>query len=117
MSVLFVACSGNDEGITEDEEKIALAVTFIEQLADGNFDLATEYLDEEMSEVISTNELEQLWGDILIEFGAFVEQEYDSTEVMDDLTVVFIDGLFEVNDVMFSVTVNESNEVSGFFIR
>lgn len=117
VSLLLVACGGDDEGVAEDEEKIALAETFIQHLADESFDQATEYLDEEMSAAISTAELEQLWGDIQIELGAFIDQEYHSTEVTDDYTIVIIDGLFEANDVMFSVTINERNEISGFFIQ
>ncbi|GAE32613.1 DUF3887 domain-containing protein [Halalkalibacter hemicellulosilyticus] len=121
LIALMLASCGNEEGDAGNtegvEEKERIAETFIQQLADGNYNEAREQFDETMREAISETELAQTWEEIELQLGAFIEYEYQSTEVEDGFTIVLLEGLFEGQDVILSVSINENDEISGFYIH
>ncbi|MCK0471013.1 DUF3887 domain-containing protein [Halalkalibacter sp. APA_J-10(15)] len=120
IALMLASCSneegdtGNTEG-TEGKERIA--ESFIQQLADGSYNEAAEQFDETMSEAISEAELAQTWEEIELQLGAYIDHRYQSTEEAEGYSIVILEGLFEGQDVIISVSINEHEEISGFYIH
>lgn len=100
----------------ENEEIVAMAEEFIDQLNDGEYEAATENFDETMATEIDADGLEELWGSLESEFGDFIDQEYDSTASAEGYQLVYIKGTFNDSDITFQVAFNESNEIAGFVL-
>lgn len=100
-----------------DEETIQLAETFIENVSNGQYEEATENFDETMREQLGAADLQELWESLEEQMGEFIDYEYYQAEVVDGYEVILINGIFNDVDVIFQVTMNESQEVSGFYIQ
>ncbi|WP_419865748.1 DUF3887 domain-containing protein [Bacillus dakarensis] len=46
-----------------------------------------------------------------------MDQEYTSTQESDGYQVFQLSGLYKNQDVIFTVTVDEDNQIAGFFIQ
>ena len=130
MLLVFIAgCSGaNDEGASEqdgpdqmeetvDEEVIAVAEKFIEQLNGGDYDAATENFDEAMKEQLDAEGLKELWESLISQLGDYVDSEYDETQEVEGFQVVLFKGVFNDKDVTLQVTVDADKKIAGFFVR
>lgn len=112
------ADSSEKNGSDEDTEEIVnLAEEFIEQLANGEFEIATQHFNGTMEAQLTPVALDELWVALEDQLGGFIDQEYSSIEQVDDHQVVLIDGLFESADVVFSVTFDNNNQIAGFYIQ
>lgn len=108
--------SGEKEN-QEDEESIALAENFIEQLSQGQYEESTDKFDQTMSEQLGAAELQELWESLEVQMGEFIDYEYNKTETIDGgYQVILIHGVFNDADIMFQVTVNDNLEIAGFYI-
>lgn len=112
------ADSSEQDGADADSEQvIALAEEFIGQLANEEFEAATQHFNEMMEAQLTTVALDELWVALQDQLGAFIDQEHNSIEEVDDHQVVLIDGLFEGSDVVFSVAFDNNNQIAGFYIQ
>ena len=112
------ADSSEKNGSDEDtEEIVTLAEEFIGQLANGEFETATQHFNGTMEAQLTPVALDELWVALEDQLGGFIDQEYSSIEQVDDHQVVLIDGLFESADVVFSVTFDNNNQIAGFYIQ
>lgn len=112
------ADSSEQDGADADSEQvIALAEEFIGQLANEDFEAATQHFNEMMEAQLTTVALDELWVSLQDQLGTFIDQEYNSIEEVDDHQVVLIDGLFEGSDVVFSVAFDTNNQIAGFYIQ
>ncbi|GEM_PF-1276795 len=100
-----------------DEALIDMAITFIDELNEGNYEEATENFDETMNEQVGAADLEEIWTDLNSQLGDFIDQEYNKTEEADGYQVVFITGIFNDADVTFQVTFDENEQIAGFFVQ
>lgn len=122
---IAVGCSQKEEepknqGETnneKNEELVTIAETFIAQLAEGEYKAATEKFDETMSREMPASQLREVWTQLESQIGNYIDQEYDSTVEQEGYQIVLIKGLFEGQDVLFSVTIDENNHIAGFFVR
>ena len=105
---------GEDEN-GANEETVDVAEEFINQLSDGQFEEATENLDETMAEQVGAEELQEIWGSLEEQLGDFIAFEYNETEEVEDYEVILIKGVFNDADITFQVTVNENMEIAGFY--
>lgn len=106
-----------EENNTEDEQIITIAETFISQLAEGNYEEATENFDETMSAQLTATELEEIWSSLTEQVGDFIAQEYNTTEEVDEGQVVLITGVFNEADVTFQITVDPDQQIAGFYVQ
>lgn len=100
-----------------DEALIDMAITFIDELNEGNYEEATGNFDETMNEQVGAADLEEIWTDLNSQLGDFIDQEYNKTEEADGYQVVFITGTFNDADVTFQVTFDENEQIAGFFVQ
>jgi outer membrane protein assembly factor BamD (BamD/ComL family) len=125
MVFIVVGCNQKEEEPKEqvetdkekNEEIVTIAEAFITQLSEGKYDEATENFDETMSREMPASQLREVWTQLESQVGNYIEQEYDSTVEQEGYQIVLIKGLFEGQDVLFSVTIDKSNKVAGFFVR
>lgn len=128
IMVLAIGCSqdeGQDKGQGDQDENlnleneiiIDLAETFIDQLSDGDYQEATENFDATMADQIGAEDLEEIWLALEEQLGNFIDQEYSSTEEVDEYSLVLITGIFNDDNITFQVTFNEDEQIAGFFIR
>lgn len=106
--------AGND---TETAEQVEIAEQFIQNLADGNYEQATQQFDETMAKELTPEKLEELWTTIQQQAGNFVGQENLSVQEQQGFQVVQLSGIFEKQDVVFTVSVDAENRVAGFFVK
>lgn len=92
------------------------AEQFIGFIADGEYEKAYEQLDESMKNSIEQTDLSYIWIALELSSGENESLTYDKTEQDDDRQVVYINGVFSEGDVTFMITVNEDQEVAGFFV-
>jgi major membrane immunogen (membrane-anchored lipoprotein) len=100
----------------DNSEIIDIAETFINLLNDGEYEKATENFDETMNKEMGPDKLKELWEAIEIEFGNFIDQDYDSTGEHEEYQLVFIKATFNDQDVTFRIVFNENNEIAGLFV-
>ena len=98
-----------------DDETIAAAEKFIEQLSEGQYEEATANFDETMAEQVGAGELQEIWQSLEEQLGKFIASEYSEKEEVDDYEVILIKGVFNDADITFQVTVNEDLEIAGFY--
>lgn len=130
--VLLAACNQGDEqdeaiekateeeaGIENeaDQEVIALAENFIAQLSEGQYEEAADKFDETMTEQLSPEELEELWESLKSQLGELIDYEYNRIEPVEGYEVVLINGVFNNADATFQVTVDEDQQIAGFYIQ
>ncbi|WP_339226759.1 DUF3887 domain-containing protein [Oceanobacillus sp. FSL K6-2867] len=112
------AAATDSNGTDADSEgNIALAEEFIEQLANEEFEAATAHFNDMMAVQLTPVALDELWVSLQDQLGGFIDQQYSSTEEVDDHQVVLIDGLFESADVVFSLAFDNNNQIAGFYIQ
>lgn len=131
VSLFLVGCSTADQPETEHgpaeaskadnvqgaEEIVSLAVAFIDDLAAGEYESATQHFDETMTKELPPEQLEALWNQLESQLGPFKGQQYASTEEQDGYRIVLLDGSFEQADVILQVTFDQNNQIAGFFVR
>lgn len=127
--LLVAGCSGggNDEATEQtdvdqskdnvDSEVVAVAENFIDQMNEGQYEAAVETFDETMAEQLGAEELEELWESLLKQLGDFIEYEYDETHEVDGFQVVFLKGIFNDQNAILQVTVDDDKNIAGFFVR
>ncbi len=122
FAVLTILAACQDES-TEEESADATAEetaeVFLNHLAEDEYEEACDLLDETMEDEIAASDLEELWTALNQQFGDHIEFEYQNTEegTDDDFDLVFIDSHHEKEDITFRVTINENQEVAGFFLE
>lgn len=129
--LLFAGCSqgeeeaeqdkGTSNGQTteeqgEDEEVIAVAENFMDQLSKGLYEEATEPFDETMTEQLGSEELEELWKSVQDQLGEIIDYEFQQIDESDGYQAVFFDVVFNDNDATIQVTLDENQQIAGFFI-
>lgn len=122
LAIVMAGCNqtnekedANTESKTDIESK---AEEFIALLSEGDYEKGWENFDKTMKEGISSTELEELWETLNDQAGEFIDQEYNSTEKTNDgYEVVYISGLFEATDVIFTVTFDKDEKIAGFYIK
>ncbi|MCQ6276889.1 DUF3887 domain-containing protein [Bacillus sp. V3B] len=123
MTLFIVGCNQDEkepELVVEDHESgenVTLAEEFIVMLNEGQFEEATGYFDETMTAELRPAALEEIWNTTQEQVGKFIDQEYGSIQETEGYQVVFIKGLFEKQDVVFTVTFDENQKIAGFFIQ
>lgn len=108
---------GQSAESNESDQIVGIAETFIDQLNEGKFDEATENFDETMAEQLTADDLEAIWNDLNSQLGDFIDQEFNTIEEVDGYQVVLTTGIFNNDDVTFQVTLNENQQISGFYIQ
>lgn len=104
--------------LDDTEEMIEKAESYISLLAEGEYEEVVKYFDETMKAELTPDALEEIWETLLEQAGNFIDQEFDSTEQVDDgYQLVFINGLFEATDVTFTITFDEDGQIAGFFMK
>lgn len=104
--------------LDDTEEMIEKAESYISLLAEGEYEEVVKYFDETMKAELTPDALEEIWKTLLEQAGNFIDQEFDSTEQVDDgYQLVFINGLFEATDVTFTITFDEDGQIAGFFMK
>lgn len=129
--LLFAGCSQGeeeaeqDEGTSngqtteeqgEDEEVIAVAENFMDQLSKGLYEEATEPFDETMTEQLGPEELEELWKSVQDQLGEIIDYEFQQIDESDGYQAVFFDVVFNDNDATIQVTLDGNQQIAGFFI-
>lgn len=121
---LFLSGCGQGEAEQKDfqeaaekEANIVFAEEFIMFLHEGRYDRATKYFDDTMKKELPANELEKLWTSLEEQLGDYKNQNYDSTQKMDDYDVILINGIFEEDEVTFRVTIDQNEKIAGFYIE
>ncbi|OIJ15179.1 hypothetical protein BKP35_04835 [Anaerobacillus arseniciselenatis] len=111
---------GETDGETEEidmDEAISIAESFIEHLSQGEFEEAAEFFNETMAAEIGAKELGEIWVTLESQIGTSVDQDFNSTQEVEEYLVVLINGLFEGADVLFTVTISSNYQIAGFFVQ
>lgn len=122
FSLFLSACGSGEKHEDEYQESseahanIVFAEEFIMFMSEGRFKQATEYYDQTMKEELPAEELEKVWNSLEGEYGDFVSQEYDRTEIKDEYEILFINGEFENGNVVFQITIDQDEKIAGFYI-
>lgn len=119
--VMLAACGGEngDNGASEEEVPRLgeMGLEFITALVEGNFDEATANLNETMEAQLTPEILEETWDAITDQLGQLLEYDYNRIVEQDGYQVVLIDGLFEADEVTFTVAFDENEEIGGFHVN
>lgn len=110
----FVSCS-NQEARTPASKAIAL----VGMLAKGDFTGATTGFDDKLKKVLSPQELETVWKELISQAGAFKKQEgiETSRQKQDEAVydVVLVKCEFERSFLGVRVAFNGDQKVAGLF--
>lgn len=120
MLTILAACQDESkEEESADATAEETAEVFLNHLAEEAYDDAYELLDETMENEIDPSDLEELWTALNQQLGDHIEFEYQHIEegTDDAFDIVIIDSHHEKEDVTFRVTINEDQEVAGFFLE
>jgi len=120
MLTMLAACQDESkEEESADATAEETAEVFLDHLAEEAYDDAYDLLDETMENEIDPSDLEELWTALNQQLGDHIEFEYQHIEegTDDDFDIVIIDSHHEKEDVTFRVTINEDQEVAGFFLE
>ncbi|MDG5789357.1 DUF3887 domain-containing protein [Evansella sp. AB-P1] len=124
LTLLFLGACGDDgsEGSDANGGDVPaiglIAEEFVGDLVDGNYEDAVDKFDERMTMELSSEGLEEIWVSVVDQLGQLLEYEYSRIEATEDeYEVVLVDGLFEADEVTFTVAFNEGEEIVGFHIN
>lgn len=93
----------------------ASAQAFVQQLADGQFDAATERFDEAMRKALPPDELKGVWASITASAGAFQQQTGVRQEDQAAYRVVFVTCRFEKTPLDTKVVYDEAGRIAGLW--
>ncbi len=93
----------------------ALATTFVEQLAAGDFDSAVGQFDATMAAAMSTDQLAIVWGQIVAGTGAFKAVAGTRTDSVQGYTVVFVTCEFDKDTLDVKAVYSEDDAIAGLF--
>lgn len=100
-----------------DEELVTLADEFINNITTGEYEAASQQLNETMKEELTPEALDEMWVTVQDQVGEYISHEYNSTQEAEGYQVILLDGLFENSDVVFQVTFDENQQIAGFYIQ
>jgi len=106
-----------NESEAPDEELVTLANEFINNIATGEYEAASQQLNETMKEELTPEALDEMWVTVQDQVGEYISHEYNSTQEAEGYQVILLDGLFENSDVVFQVTFDENQQIAGFYIQ
>jgi len=98
------------------DKLIPAAQTFISQLAKGDFASATSRFDDTMKGAAPAATLQQIWQQLISQFGAFKQQTGTRTNEISGYRNVFVTCEFANQTVELEVTFNTQDQISGFHI-
>jgi len=98
------------------DKLIPAAQTFIGQLAKGDFAGATSRFDDTMKGAAPAGTLQQIWQQLISQFGAFKQQAGTRTNETAGYRNVFVTCEFANMTVELQVTFNTLDQISGFHI-
>lgn len=108
LSVLIFSANSGDDELKDLSEKYAAAV-----LA-GNFDAVSAALDAKMKEVVTKEKLTQALDGIKFQVGELKKRIFQKIVKDSDYNVILYKCEFEKINLLFSLTLNGKNEISGF---
>ncbi|ADU29294.1 DUF3887 domain-containing protein [Evansella cellulosilytica] len=106
----------DDNGI-DHEQAVAIAEEYISHLSQGDFEIAYDFFNEVMKAEIEVSELGDIWETLESQVGTYIDQDFNSTQEVENYKVVLINGLFDGADVVFTVTIDTNYEIAGFFVQ
>lgn len=102
--------------LQDSGELEARAREFLDQLVQGQYEVAVQEFDETMLSVIPPDRLELVWEETVDSYGAFQEVTGVGTETDDLYTAILLTSRFERAVVNVRVVFNTSTgEISGLF--
>src|ERR1051326_2257461 len=91
------------------------AKLFIEQLAKGDFDNATNTFDGTMKNVLPSAKLREVWQTLNVQAGAFKRQGEIRLKTEHGLNVVLVTCQFEKVSLDARIVFNNTNQITGLF--
>jgi fermentation-respiration switch protein FrsA (DUF1100 family) len=114
---------GAPSSIKANPEYRKVAMDLLEAITSGEFQKATENFDEKMSNGLSHQHLQILWGQLQMQLGKFAAiSDYSESRIVDVGTVFINHLVFEKDSLKTLVTVGQNSEtnkieISGFLIQ
>lgn len=97
------------------DELKAIGQDLVKSLSEGNNDNVIKYFDSTVKAALPPAQLEQLWGQLTGQFGAYSGQAGVRTEQIPDYDIVFITMGFEKMKIDLKLVFDKNNKVAGFF--
>jgi len=108
LSVLIFSANSDDDELKDLSEKYAAAVLT------GNFDAISAALDAKMKEVVTKEKLTQALDVIKFQVGELKKRTFQKIVKNSDYNVILYKCEYEKINLLFSLTLNGKNEISGF---
>ncbi len=102
---------------TSFDTVVALAKTFVDQMAKGDFAAAIGSFDSTMKSAMPEAKLKETWQQLLAQVGAFQQQTGTHTTEQLSYKIVFVTCRFEKADIDVQVSFNSQNQISGLFFN
>lgn len=117
-ALLVIPVPALAQGTPSVDDPQAIAQAVIDNLIAGDFEAAAENFDEAMLAALPPAVLEQTWGQLEQQAGAFESLGDEVTsQVQGDLTTYFFALQFEKLTLEALVTVNTGGQVAGLYFR
>ncbi|WP_066193351.1 DUF3887 domain-containing protein [Gracilibacillus timonensis] len=110
-----IAPADQDEDVPS--EVTMAADSFLSSFVHEEFDAAAENLSAEVSAELGSTELQQLWQQLKEQYGDFIDYEYQQSQQVNGFYVQSYAGLFSGEEITFEVTVDQADQIAGFYLK
>jgi len=105
----------NAQPVNDIEILKSRAVSFVEQLNEGNYTGATSDFDSTVNAAITVEQLQQLWESLRSQFGAYQGPGGTRTDKYEEYDIIFVTMKFEKMSLDAKLVFNAAKEISGLF--
>lgn len=115
--------TSNEEEDTADNKEITseeasqTAEEFLTLLGKEAFSQSEALLNDMMVNEITAVELEEIWNQLLTDFGEFNGVDFVEEQEIDGYYSFIYEGAFGEQPVVFNVSIDRNNEIAGFYIQ
>ena len=110
----LVSC-GRQSEVPEAADVTALAQEFVEQLSDRDFPAAAGSFDNTMAQAMPPDKLEEAWGSLAANMGAFKRQVGVRTAREQGFDVAYVTCEFERGRMDVKLVFDRSRNISGLW--
>lgn len=119
MAFLFTAgCSDDEPGLEPLDGDIRdISDNFLEELVRERYNHAYSFFNEEVRNILSEEELQELWEQMRDHVGHHLETIHHRHQIMDGNDIITITAVFELKNMEVLVMFDEDNRISGFWLN
>ncbi len=118
MALSLAGCSNNAKDVSAQQINYTeRTFTIIDKLVNNKIGDFYGYFDESMKKQVTQADVQNLWNNLILTYGAFDYYKTDiSLQSKDGYQIADVPCIFKNGSITLRLTLNSKGEISGFFI-